>query len=211
MALQNLTVEGFVRELASDSPAPGGGSVAALCGSLGAGLSAMVARLTLGKEKYREHWEAMEALQAEGDQLLARFLSLMEEDTESFNAFMAARKLPKETEGQKAARAQAIQEASKKTALVPLETLKTCADLVRLAGQAVAHGNPNAVTDAGTAALLAEAAGWGAAYNVSINLSGVEDQTFVARCRREVQSALEEIGTRAREIREKLRKDLEMA
>ena len=211
MALQNLTVEGFVRELASDSPAPGGGSVAALCGSLGAGLSAMVARLTLGKEKYRDHWEAMETLKEEGDRLLARFLSLMEEDTESFNAFMAARKLPKETEEQKVARSWAIQEASKRTALVPLETLKACVDLVRLAEAAVTRGNPNAVTDGGTAALLAEAAGWGAAYNVSVNLPGVEDPDFVARCRDEVRQALGEIGSKASALREKLRQDLEMA
>ena len=84
-------------------------------------------------------------------------------------------------------------------------------DLVRLAEAAVARGNPNAVTDGGTAALLAEAAGWGAAYNVSVNLPGVEDPDFVARCRDEVRQALGEIGSKASALREKLRQDLEMA
>jgi len=126
MTLQDMTVKSFVEELASDSPAPGGGSVAALCGALGGALATMVARLTVGKEKYKESWDVMEKVISDGLALNKKFLELMEEDTESFNQFMAARKMPKDTDQEKAARAQAIAEASKRTAMVPLATLRSC-------------------------------------------------------------------------------------
>ena len=99
--LGGLTVKGFIQELASDSPAPGGGSVAALCGSLGAALSAMVAQLTVGREKYKDSQVIMEKTLNEANDLKTRFLDLMEKDTESFNLFMQARKLPKDTDHEK--------------------------------------------------------------------------------------------------------------
>ncbi len=193
MKLSDLTVKGFVEELASDSPAPGGGSVAALAGSLGAALSAMVAGLTVGKEKYKENWEIMEKVQAEGTALQNRFLELMEEDTEAFNGFMDAMKLPKSTDEEKAARSQAMQEATKKAIMVPFETMKQCAAMIKLADIASTKGNPNAVTDAGSAAVLARAAAVAASYNVKINLMGLKDEAFAVKIRSEMEETLKAI------------------
>lgn len=195
MKLSDLTVKGFVEELASDSPAPGGGSVAALAGSLGAALSAMVAGLTVGKEKYKENWEIMEKVQAEGTALQNRFLELMEEDTEAFNGFMDAMKLPKSSDEEKAARSQAMQEATKKAIMVPFETMKQCAAMIKLADIASTKGNPNAVTDAGSAAVLARAAAVAASYNVKINLMGLKDEAFAAKIRSEMEETLKNIET----------------
>ena len=195
MKLSDLTVKGFVEELASDSPAPGGGSVAALAGSLGAALSAMVAGLTVGKEKYKENWEIMEKVQAEGTALQNRFLELMEEDTEAFNGFMDAMKLPKSTDEEKAARSQAMQEATKKAIMVPFETMKQCAAMIKLADIASTKGNPNAVTDAGSAAVLARAAAVAASYNVKINLMGLKDEAFATKIRSEMEETLKNIET----------------
>lgn len=193
MKLSALTVKGFVDELASESPAPGGGSVAALTGSLGAALSAMVAGLTVGKEKYKDNWEVMEKVQSEGTALQNRFLDLMEKDTEAFNCFMAAMKLPKATDDEKAARSKAMQEATKKAIEVPFETMKECAAMVKLADIASSKGNPNAVTDAGSAAVLARAAAVAASYNVKINLMGLKDEAFAAKIRSEMEETLKSI------------------
>ncbi|SMG20196.1 cyclodeaminase/cyclohydrolase family protein [Dethiosulfovibrio salsuginis] len=195
MKLSDLTVKGFVEELASESPAPGGGSVAALAGSLGAALSVMVAGLTVGKEKYKDNWEIMEKVQADGTALQNRFLELMEEDTEAFNGFMAAMKMPKATDEEKAARSKAMQEATKKAIEVPFETMKECAAMVKLADIASTKGNPNAVTDAGSAAVLARAAAVAASYNVKINLMGLKDEAFAAKIRSEMEETLKNIET----------------
>lgn len=208
MTLQDMTVKSFVEELASDSPAPGGGSVAALCGALGGALATMVARLTVGKEKYKESWDVMEKVISDGLALNKKFLELMEEDTESFNQFMAARKMPKDTDQEKAARAQAIAEASKRTAMVPLATLRSCEALAGIALEAARSGNPNAVTDAGTAALLARVAAKAAAYNVFINLPGIDDQDFVRTCEDSVRTCLDKVAKIGAEVEELLTQKL---
>ena len=192
MELTDLNVTSFLDELASDSAAPGGGSVAALGGALGAALAAMVARLTVGKEKYRNHWVSMEQLRDAADALRKRFLDLMRQDAASFNAFMDAMKLPKETEAQKADRSCAMQGALLQAARIPLETVRAAGEMARLARQAVEHGNPNAVTDAGTAALFARATALAAAYNVRANLLALKDQEIVNRFRRDLDQALAE-------------------
>ncbi len=196
MKLSELTVKGFVEELASNSPAPGGGSVAALVASLGAALASMVGSLTVGKEKYRDNWEAMEEVRREGERLHADLLKLMQEDTEAFNAFMAAMKLPKTTDEEKAVRREAMQEATRGAIAVPFRTLRCCSAVVTLAATACEKGNPNAVTDAGTAAVLARASAVAAAYNVKINLMGLKDEAYVARAREEMTSLLADIETR---------------
>ena len=193
MKLAELTVKAFTDELASSSPAPGGGSVAALAASLGSALSSMVGRLTVGKEKYKDNWESMEKVIESGDALKDRFPKLMEEDTEAFNDFMAAMKMPKDTEEQKAARSKAMQEGLKKAVQVPLETLKACKALAEIALTAAEKGNPNAITDAGTAALLAKAAGIAAAYNVRINLGSIKDEAFVSETNQVVKETLDNI------------------
>ena len=202
--LKNLTVKDFVYELASDSPAPGGGSVAALCGAIAAALAEMVANLTVGREKYKDSQEVMEKVHHDASQLKDKFLTLMEKDTESFNVFMAARKLPKETEAEKEARAQAIELASQETTLVPLETLESCVQLAELALCATLNGNPNAISDGGVAGLLAIATAKGAAYNVRINIPGIKDQAFSAECQKRLKNALNRVTEISMEIEAKV-------
>ncbi len=193
MAFEKMEVQAFLDELASNSPAPGGGSVAALCGSLASALVSMVANLTIGKEKYKENWTVMEGVVAKSEALRAKFVDLMNEDTESFNVFMAAMKMPKATDEEKAARKEAMCEASKMATEIPLRTLEACAEVAVIALTAAGHGNPNTASDAGSAGLLAEAAGKAAAYNVRINLSGISDETFAAGCRARMSGALDAI------------------
>ena len=199
MEFEETTIKAFIDELASNSPAPGGGSVAALCGSLAAGLEAMVANLTLGKEKYRTGWDKMHKVLEEGEKLRAEFISLMNEDTESFNLFMQALKMPKETEEQKASRKAAMGEASKAAPAVPLRTLESCVKAAELSFTVAKYGNSNAVSDAGVAALLAEAAGKAASYNVKINLPGIADEAFAKECRERMEKALAEVVKHADE------------
>ena len=199
MKFEETTIKAFIDELASNSPAPGGGSVAALCGSLAAGLEAMVANLTLGKEKYRTGWDKMHKVLEEGEKLRAEFISLMNEDTESFNLFMQALKMPKETEEQKASRKAAMGEASKAATAVPLRTLESCVKAAELSFTVAKYGNSNAVSDAGVAALLAEAAGKAASYNVKINLPGIADEAFAKECRERMEKALAEVVKHADE------------
>lgn len=199
MKFEETTIKAFIDELASNSPAPGGGSVAALCGSLAAGLEAMVANLTLGKEKYRTGWDKMNKVLEEGEKLRAEFINLMNEDTESFNLFMQALKMPKETEEQKTSRKAAMGEASKAATAVPLRTLESCVKAAELSFAAAKYGNSNAVSDAGVAALLAEAAGKAASYNVKINLPGITDEAFAEECRERMEKALAEVVKHADE------------
>lgn len=173
--LADKTITAFVRELASDSPAPGGGSAAALAGALAAALSAMVGRLTVGKEKYKGAWGEMETVRDEADALRRSLLELMEKDTEAFNTYMAAMKLPKDTDEAKAARKAAMQNAARETATVPLHTLEACLAVAKLGERAVKSGNTNALSDAAAAVMLARAGGRAALYNVLINLPGFGD------------------------------------
>ena len=190
MKLSELSTANFIKELSAKSPTPGGGSVAAFAGALGAALCAMVSRLTLGKENYRAAWESMERTTAEADALAQQLLVLMEQDSLAYNEVVAALKLPRETEQQQTARSEAVQRASRKAALVPLETLRTVAGLVDVTRTVVEMGNPNCITDAGAAAHLARAAAHAAAYNVQINLGGMDDKVFAADCGREVEEIL---------------------
>jgi formiminotetrahydrofolate cyclodeaminase len=190
LKLDELSLRTFIRELSSGSAMPGGGSVAALCGSMGAALSAMVARLTLGREKFRGVWERMERIEETADDLAERFLLLAQEDTEAYQEVIAALRLAGEGKEGKSLRDAALQEAVKKATSVPLETLRVSEKLLRMAREAVEHGNPVAVTDAGAAVHLAHAAAEVAAYNVRINLVAVKDNSFVERCKREAGEIL---------------------
>ena len=195
MKLDQLSVRDFVKELGSDNPTPGGGSVAALCGALGAALSAMVANLTVEREKYEQTWPSMEEVKKTADELVARFLDLVQEDTDAYQKVTAAFQLPKETEEEKASRQAAIEEAMKRAATVPLETLKASERLVGIAREAVQGGNPNAITDAGAAVQLSNATAVVASYNVRINLSRIKDEAFVAACEKEVDETLKRLET----------------
>ena len=169
------TLSGFVAAVASSSPMPGGGSVAAHVGALGAALAEMVAGLTIGRKKYVAVDGEMKELAARAVTLGARLAALVKEDSDSYALVSAAYKLPKETPVQVAARDAAIQAALMKAAAVPLETARACVAVAKLAAACAQKGNTNAVSDAGVAALLAEAACRGAAYNVRINVSSMSD------------------------------------
>jgi glutamate formiminotransferase / formiminotetrahydrofolate cyclodeaminase len=185
--LMAMKTGAFVDEVSSESPAPGGGSVAALAGSLAAALAAMVANLTVGKKGYENAWDSMSDLAVQAQDVKARLVRAVDEDTQAFNAVMAAMKLPKGTAEEKAARDAAIQEGNKQAALVPLETARACLQALKLAGQAVS-GNRNSASDAGVAALMAVAGLHGAALNVLINLGAIHDAGFVATMKKEVAS-----------------------
>jgi formiminotetrahydrofolate cyclodeaminase len=177
--LVQLNVEAFVAEVASASPAPGGGSVAALSGAAGAALAAMVCRLTIGKKKYAAVEEEMKVLAAEADKIRSRFVALVDEDTAAFNKVMEAFGLPKETAAQQALRSAAIEEATKEAALVPLECMKHAIDGLAIAKTAAQKGNVNSASDAGVSALMLASALEGAALNVRINLASLRDAEFV--------------------------------
>lgn len=172
--LAKLPVEGFLELLSSDSPAPGGGSVAALCAALSAALSAMVASLGFAKKGFEAKRELLERLGLRAQELKQRALFIVDEDTRAFTAVMAAMKLPKKTEEEKAARTTAMSLASTRAMQVPLELLALCPEAAELARVAAAEGNPNSISDAGMAGCCIRAAARGAWYNVLINLKSVE-------------------------------------
>ena len=190
MNLDQLSVQEFIAELSSGNPTPGGGSVAALCGALAAALSTMVANLTVDREKYGQTRKSMEEVRMTAATLSTRFLALMQEDSDTYQKVMAAFELPRETEAQITSRQAAIEEAMKKAAAVPLETLRASEELIRVARDAVRGGNPNAITDAAAAVQLANTTAVVASYNVQINISRIKDQAFVAKCEKEVTEIL---------------------
>jgi|YelNatPaOPRAMG01_1025707.scaffolds.fasta_scaffold06799_7 glutamate formiminotransferase/formiminotetrahydrofolate cyclodeaminase len=184
-ALITRRTDAFVHEVSRDSPAPGGGSVAALAGALGAALASMVANLTVGKPGYEGAFAAMsetaEAAQAAKEALLAA----VDEDTRAFNAYMEALRLPKNTPEEKAARKAAMQAGLKQAVAVPLETARTCLKALALAKRAAEEGNRNSVSDAGVGAQMAFAGLKGAILNVLINLGGIDDAPFVDEMKQE--------------------------
>lgn len=177
-SLLRLSLNEFADELSMDSPAPGGGSVAALCGSLSAALSAMVANLTVGKKGYEQSFDLMKTVALRGQKLKDELLQAVDLDTRAFNRVMEAYRLPKATEEQAKEREAAIEEASKEATLVPLSVLEKSLELVELAVLAASQGNRNSVSDAGVAGLTARSCGLGAYYNVRINLPGLKDEKF---------------------------------
>jgi glutamate formiminotransferase/formiminotetrahydrofolate cyclodeaminase len=173
--LASLSVESFAAALASDAPAPGGGSAAAAGGANGAALLAMVVRLTLGKEKYKSAWEELTPLVDRLDDARAKLIELVDEDTKAFDAVLAARRLPKETDADKAARQKAIDEANVLATTVPMQTAFFAHEALKNAPAILEKGNPNAASDAWAGALASWAAVLAALANVRINLPGVAD------------------------------------
>lgn len=195
------TVRGFIDETASNSPAPGGGSIAALSASSSAALIAMVANLTVGKEKFADVEEEMQEVIGKATAFKDMFLEYIDKDANSFNAAMAAFKLPKETEEEKAHRTKMIQEGYKGAANVPFTVGKEAFKLMELAEFVVEKGNQNAVTDGAVAAMQARTAVHSAFYNVKINLGSIKDEEYVAKMRsemKELEDKVDEIETRIR-------------
>ena len=178
-SLVDLTCKGFANETASESPAPGGGSVSAYIGALGVSLATMVANLSSHKIGWDERWEEFSDWAEKGQKLKDELLFLVDEDTRSFNRIMNAFGLPKETPEEKAARTDAIQEATKYAIEVPFKTMQKAYESMEVIKAMVETGNPNSVTDAGVGALCARSAVMGAFLNVKVNAAGLKDKTFV--------------------------------
>ena len=198
--LTQTTLSKFLDELASHSPAPGGGSVASLSGALGAALTTMVCNLTVGKKKYASVETDLRNTLPRSEALRKQFTHLIDLDTDAFNKVIEAYGLPKETEDQKALRTAAIQEATKEAALVPLEVMKHTIDAMALAKVVAEKGNVNSISDAGVSALMLHAACEGAALNVQINLNSINDMDFVGWKREEVASLLKTSRMRSEEV-----------
>lgn len=174
--LIDLTCKGFAEETASESPAPGGGSISAYMGSLAAALGTMVGNLSSHKPGWDDRWDFFSNWAEQGQELMARLLHLVDEDTEAFNKIMAVFSMPKSTDEEKAARSKAMQEATLYATQVPLETMKASFATFPLVKMMAEEGNPNSVSDAGVGALAARAAVLGAHLNVKINAAGLKDR-----------------------------------
>lgn len=196
--LKNMTIEEFVDELSSKSPAPGGGSVAALSGSLAAALASMVFNLTIGKKSYEEYDnETKERINfglSQTEKFKDEFLNLMEEDVEAFLKLMETFKLPKNTETEAAERSAKIQEGYVEALEVPLKVARDALEIFNYIEIAAKWGNKNASSDAGVAAILAQSAIEGAVLNVKINLLSIKDENYKknveAECENLIKSGL---------------------
>ena len=198
--LSELTIKDFLKEAASSSPVPGGGSAAALSAALAAGLSEMVAGLTVGRKGFEKFEAEMTEIAASAATLRDQCSENIDRDAGAYNQVIAAFRMPKDSEEEKKVRSEAIQVALKHAALVPLETARQAFQIAELAGKVVQNGNPNAVTDGVVAAMLARTAVLAGLYNVKINLTSINDSDFVADLSKQVEQLEEEIIRKEKEI-----------
>jgi glutamate formiminotransferase/formiminotetrahydrofolate cyclodeaminase len=180
-----LSIRDFLSALASSAPTPGGGTAAAVAGAMGAALAEMVAALTLSREKFAPVHGAMRSIADAALSAREEFLVLAREDSEAYEAVVAARRLAKDTDEEKQVRAGIIESANRLATEVPMRTARAAARLLAALPELVEKGNPNAFSDAGSAALMLSAAAEGALLNVGINLTGISDAAFVGNMRRE--------------------------
>ena len=185
--MKNMTIQEFAMQTASNEPVPGGGSISALAGSLAAALTEMVAGLTIGKKKYADVEEEMKAAVEPMKAVCAQLLDDIKRDSESFDQYMQALTLPKETEEEKEARTEAMQNGLKAAVEVPLSVAKAACGILPYAETMVVKGNRTAVTDALVATMMARTAVLGAGFNVKINLESIKDQEYVDRIGKEVK------------------------
>ncbi|MDO5496347.1 MAG: glutamate formimidoyltransferase [Alistipes sp.] len=191
--LIDMTCKGFAEETASESPAPGGGSISAYMGALGAALGTMVANLSSHKAGWDERWEEFSMWAEKGQALMAELLHLVDEDTEAFNRIMAVFAMPKTTDEEKAVRSAALQVATLYATEVPLRTMKAAERVFEIVKAMAEQGNPNSVSDAGVGALAARSAVLGARLNVRINAAGLKDKAKAA----ELVGEADQIAARA--------------
>ncbi|MFQ5607169.1 MAG: glutamate formimidoyltransferase, partial [Candidatus Zixiibacteriota bacterium] len=199
----------FSAEVASASPAPGGGSVSAAAGALGAALAGMVCRLTVKKKKYAAVRDELLQASAEADRLRLKLTDLITRDKEAFDSVMSSFSLPKSNDEQISARTRAIEESSKDATRVPLEVVETALKALRLAAVVAEKGNINSITDAGVGALMARAAMEGAAYNARVNLKDITDEAFKKETRDRLESMLPEADRLTGQVRKLVESALE--
>jgi glutamate formiminotransferase/formiminotetrahydrofolate cyclodeaminase len=198
--LIHMSLRAFANETAKDSPAPGGGSISAYVGALGASLGTMVANLSAGKRGWDDRLEEFSAWAEKGQAIKDKLLKLVDEDTAAFNQIMAAFRFPKETAEEKAARKAAIQAATKYATEVPLRTMEAAFEVFELAEAMVVEGNPNSVSDAGVGALCARAAVLGAWMNVKINAGSLADKELAAGLLQKAESIAEQANVLEQKI-----------
>ena len=200
MALTDLSIKEFLAKTASNSPVPGGGSIAALSAAVAASLSEMVARLTIGKDGYDAFEEDMKKIAKDAADYRNKLIKDIDRDSNAYNNVIASFKLPKATEQEQKNRKRAIQEALKSASLVPLEVAKDAFKIIELAEKVVKYGNENAVTDGAVAVMMARTAVLSALYNVKINLVSIKDKDFIEKVRKEIKHMESEIIDKEREI-----------
>lgn len=198
--LVDSTCREFADETASESPAPGGGSIAAYMGALGAALGTMVANLSAHKAGWDERWEEFSNFASQGRRLVDRLLDLVDEDTDAFNAVTAAIRMPKNTRTERLARDHAIEVANEHAARVPLETMRVACEVFDLCRAMADRGNPASVSDAGVGALAARAAVLGARLNVRINAASIADRDIAAKLTAEADDIANRAVEREAEI-----------
>lgn len=196
MNLKDMTVAQFSELIASSSPSPGGGSAAAMAGAFSASLACMLAKLTQEKKGYESVKEEMSQVISEAEKLRRELLEDIQKDSASYDAFVEALKLPKDTEEQKAVRTQAMQDALKGACIVPLEVARKALKAMYLALCTLEYGNINAMSDGLVGALLGRSAVLGATANIRINLDGIKDDAFV----KQMQQACEELEREANDL-----------
>jgi formiminotetrahydrofolate cyclodeaminase len=195
-----LKITEYLERAAAGTAVPGGGSVAALNASLAAGLTEMVANLTIGKKGYEAVAEEMNDIAGKAAELREKLTAAIDRDAEAYSEVMDAFKLPRATDREKELRKLEIQKAFKHAALVPLEVANHAVKVIELAGRAVAGGNKNAVTDGVVAAMNARTAALAALYNVKINLGSIEDDEFVKKLTREINDLEQQARKKEKEI-----------
>jgi methenyltetrahydrofolate cyclohydrolase len=188
--ITRITLEGFLNDLASKAPTPGGGSAAAVIGAMGAGLISMVCNVTLGKKGMDEVAEEMRAVCTESEALRLRLTAMIAADIAAFDGLMSAYRLPKGTDADKAQRGAAIQAALVGATNTPLDCARACAAVITLSRRAAQHGYAGVISDAGVGVLAAQTALRSAALNVQINAPMLDDKAFAARASEELQKLL---------------------
>ena len=195
-----MKIKNFMEMLSSKAATPGGGSVAALTGAMGAALLSMVGNLTVGKEQYKDVEDDIKDLLKKSESLRATLQELMEKDVEVFNQFMSIMKLPRSNEEEKKYRNQKMQIASIEAAKVPLEVARKCKEVIDICSEVAVKGTRNAISDAGVGVLLAEAAFHSAIINVKINLNIIKDENI----RKELSQEIENLNNMIRGEKEKV-------
>jgi methenyltetrahydrofolate cyclohydrolase len=208
MSFKNETVSSFLDALASQASTPGGGSAAAVMGSMGAALVSMVCNLTIGKPKDAEVEAEMQSLLDQAEALRLSLLNAMADDVRVFDAVMAAYGLPKADDAEKTARSAAIQSALREATDVPLACARLAADVIGLCRATAEKGNVNVVSDAGVAVLAAHAALRSAALNVYINIGGIKDESFAESRRVAIEDLLTKAGSETEAVFELVKSKL---
>ena len=198
--LKDLTISEFLEQTASSEPLPGGGCTAALNAALAASLTEMVANLTIGRKEFQTVEKDMQKIAQAAAELRAKLQDDIDNDAQAYQAVLAAFKLPKTTDEDKKLRSDAIQQAFKTAAAVPLSVARDTIKILDLAARAIKSGNPNAVTDGAVAVLAARTAALAAAYNVKINLSAIRDTAFVAELTREIETLEQQVIEKEKKI-----------